>query len=136
MEERLYVEGEYIMKEGGEGTCMFILHRGVCDVLVGGHRFSELTEGAVFGDLCVLGLTTCRDVTVVAHGFCTVHVLHKNVFDHSLEHNPSQRDHFERISLARLDGNSTDTFSLPDTPFFSECDLRFLEILEGHLHTI
>lgn len=136
MEERLYVEGERIMTEGDDANCMYILHRGLCEVLVGGHRFSELTEGAVFGDLCVLGLTTCRDVTVVAHGFCTVHVLHKNVFDHSLEHNPSQRDHFERISLARLDGNSTDTFSLPDTPFFSECDLRFLEILEGHLHTI
>jgi 6-phosphofructokinase 1 len=53
---RLYYDGEYVFKEGEEGTFIFLIEDGMCTVeLVGGRIIKHLRSQDLFGEIAMIG---------------------------------------------------------------------------------
>ncbi len=72
-EERLFADGEVVVREGEPGASMFIVTRGRVGITVGTERREvAVTEtGGYFGEMSLLTGAT-RTATVIARGDCTV----------------------------------------------------------------
>eukprot|EP00118_Oscarella_pearsei_P005603 m.25830 g.25830 ORF g.25830 m.25830 type:complete len:386 (+) comp28985_c0_seq2:126-1283(+) len=83
---RLSRQGEMIIKKGETGKAVFFLSRGVVDVISedGEVVFSQLSDGALFGEIAIL-FDTPRTCSIRAATNCMLLTLKKDTFQELLE---------------------------------------------------
>jgi small-conductance mechanosensitive channel len=100
--ERLFADGEAIVREGEAGGSMFIVRRGRVAVTVGAdHREVAVTEaGGYFGEMSLL-TGDPRTATVIARGDCTVLEITADAFRAYVQSLPDVIDHLAEAAAAR-----------------------------------
>ena len=100
--ERLFADGEAIVREGEAGGSMFIVRRGRVAVTVGAdHREVAVTEaGGYFGEMSLL-TGDPRTATVIARGDCTVLEITADAFRAYVQSRPEVIDHLAEAAAAR-----------------------------------
>lgn len=132
MEDRLFMEGEDLCKQGEKGDTMFILVQGVLDVLVlkegSNIKVNELNAGSVIGEIAVLGLANHRTATLRAQKVCLVQVLHRPILMKYLNEFPREIATFQEVGASRLakSGVSKNTL-FQQQVLFRDCSAAFVE---------
>ncbi|CAD7933925.1 unnamed protein product [Amoebophrya sp. A120] len=91
LKDEICLPGDYICKEGDEGTGMYFLLKGELIVSSKGETLAVLQKGQFFGDLSLLtGLR--RTASVRANTFCTLAFLSKQAMAPILQKYPSQME--------------------------------------------
>lgn len=100
--ERLFAEGEAIVREGEAGGSMFIVRRGRVAVTVGADRREvAVTEaGGYFGEMSLL-TGDPRTATVIARGDCTVLEITADAFRAYVQSRPDVIDHLAEAAASR-----------------------------------
>jgi small-conductance mechanosensitive channel len=100
--ERLFADGEAIVREGEAGGSMFIIRRGRVAITVGqDHREVAVTEaGGYFGEMSLL-TGDPRTATVIARGDCTVLEITAGAFRAYVQSRPEVIDHLAEAAAAR-----------------------------------
>lgn len=101
LDARLYLPGSVVIREGDEGNSMSIIHRGRTSITVGGNKVAELSDGACFGEIAVLGISSLRIATVTAIQMCDVRTLSRLHFLRVLSEFPSERARFKEMARRR-----------------------------------
>ncbi|CAK0890666.1 unnamed protein product [Prorocentrum cordatum] len=102
-EDRLFMEGEALMREGEEGDWLALLHHGSAAVSSGGVRVDILGRGDLAGEVGALGLSPTRTATVTALETCFVQVLHRLQLKEALEQFPEERRKLRARAARRLE---------------------------------
>jgi CRP-like cAMP-binding protein len=100
--ERLFGDGEAIVREGEAGGSMFIVRRGRVAITVGAdEREVAVTEaGGYFGEMSLL-TGDPRTATVIARGDCTVLEITADAFRAYVQSRPDVIDHLAEAAAAR-----------------------------------
>jgi CRP-like cAMP-binding protein len=99
--ERLYGDGEPIVREGDPGRSMFIICRGRTVVTIGkGHEVARIDEGGFFGEMSLL-TGEPRSATVTARGDCRVLEIGADVFKTYVTDHPDVIDDVAGAAAAR-----------------------------------
>lgn len=101
LDARLYLPGQVVIREGDEGNSMSIIHRGRTEISVQGHKVAELSDGACFGEIAVLGISSLRIATVRAIQMCDVRTLSRLHFLRVLSEFPLERQRFKEMARKR-----------------------------------
>jgi type IV pilus assembly protein PilB len=97
-----YEDGDSIIREGNVDNDFFRLVRGACSIVKGGKKIGEISEpGEYFGELSAL-LEVPRDVSVVAHGRCTVKRFPGDKLGEILDKYPEIASQLYKLSATRL----------------------------------
>jgi voltage-gated potassium channel len=75
-----FTPGDYIIREGEFGTCMYFLTNGSAEVLVGDNKVATLPTGSPFGEMALVSGDK-RNASIRALTYCDVYVLQKTSFD-------------------------------------------------------
>lgn len=102
LEPRLCYPGEVLMKENNYGNEMYILQTGNVKIDLGGKTVANASDGAVLGELAVLGADKRRTATVTCTSLSLVYVLHGDSFHAVLECFPTSQRVFDHAYIARL----------------------------------
>jgi CRP-like cAMP-binding protein len=96
---KVYGTGEVVVRQEDEGDSLFIVRRGMLDVLIDGTRVGTLREGEVFGEMSLL-TGERRKATVAATSEVHLIEISKDDIDPVIRSNP---DLLEKLSaiLAR-----------------------------------
>mmetsp|Transcript_98503 Transcript_98503/g.234506 ORF Transcript_98503/g.234506 Transcript_98503/m.234506 type:complete len:1850 (-) Transcript_98503:140-5689(-) len=134
MEDRLFMEGEDLCKEGEKGDTMFILVQGVLNVCVlkdgQNIKVNELHKGSVIGEITVLGLANHRTATLTAQQVCLVQVLHRPILMKYLNEFPREIVTFQEVGASRLAKSGVSKSTLfPQQVLFKDCSPPFLDAL-------
>lgn len=121
LQSRMFLSGQKIIEQGGDDRCMYLLNQGIVRVVVGGGEVATLKNGAVFGEVTVLGLATKRLSTVLAEGVCYIQVLHQHSVVDGLQQFPEERDRLLNLIFRRATAKvpsppRSPTMGAPDTP--------------------
>jgi small-conductance mechanosensitive channel len=98
--ERLYTRGEAIMREGEEGTSMFVIASGQADVMISGGLVRSLGEGDFVGEMSLL-TGEKRAATVVASEPCRLMEMTTEAFRGFVISKPEVFNAMEPAVLAR-----------------------------------
>jgi CRP-like cAMP-binding protein len=100
--ERLFADGDAIVREGDGGGSMFVVRRGRVAVTVGAdHREVAVTEaGGYFGEMSLL-TGDPRTATVIARGDCTVLEIAADAFRTYVQSRPEVLEHLAEAAAAR-----------------------------------
>jgi hypothetical protein len=103
VEFAFFLPGQNILQEGDEESSCYILNRGEVTVIVGGNEVATLTDGSLFGEICLLGLSSRRTATIVAKSFCDIRVLRQDRFRACFQGKAfsKEREHFRKIAKQR-----------------------------------
>ena len=140
MEDRFHVDNQVIFEEGEEGDCMYILVQGKMKVTSGGSEVGTLEDGAIFGELAVLGAVSKRSATVVCVTACRVKVAYQAVVARALVKYPEDAAQLKKFALERLESirNARSDLELDQLSFFSHCSKTFTaevaKILTQHMY--
>jgi len=97
----LFSKGDFVMKEGTDGSNMIFLLHGSVDVKSKEEKVATLCGGALFGEMVCLGLSKRRTCSVVANEFCDCRCISAWHFRTLLTRFPDAKLHFERIAGER-----------------------------------
>jgi voltage-gated potassium channel len=75
-----YVPGDYIIREGEFGTCMYFLTNGAVEVIVNGNSVARLGTGTPFGEMALVSGDK-RNASIRATEYCDLYVLEREGFD-------------------------------------------------------
>jgi voltage-gated potassium channel len=75
-----YVPGDYIIREGEFGTCMYFLTNGAVEVIVNGNSVARLGTGSPFGEMALVSGDK-RNASIRATEYCDLYVLEREGFD-------------------------------------------------------
>ena len=81
-----FKDGEYILKEGEEGTCFYIIKKGSVDIIVGEKYIRTINENEYFGERALF-FKEKRSASAKANKNCEVFYLEKNDFENVIEKN-------------------------------------------------
>jgi small-conductance mechanosensitive channel/CRP-like cAMP-binding protein len=99
--ERLYGNGEMIVKEGEPGESLFIVCRGQVAITIGkGHEVARTKAGGYFGEMSLL-TGEPRSATVKAVGDCTVLEISADVFRAYVTDRPDVIDQLASAAASR-----------------------------------
>ncbi|XP_074634713.1 potassium/sodium hyperpolarization-activated cyclic nucleotide-gated channel 2-like isoform X1 [Acropora palmata] len=109
LEFEVYLEDDIIIREGQMGTEMYFLKSGVVSVSCEGKVSDDLTDGAYFGEICLL-TNARRTATIVAKSVCDIYILHADDFREVVDEYPEMRQLMESVATRRLSkmGKSVD----------------------------
>lgn len=134
LHRQMYFQHQLLMKEGTRGETCIILNIGVVVVTVASRKVAELKDGAIFGELAVLGISEARSATVQAVSVCKVQVLHRSALLAALEQFPAESKRFQKLiesrSPGRDDRGEGKAHKLRSVEFFKECSERFLFLVQ------
>jgi small-conductance mechanosensitive channel/CRP-like cAMP-binding protein len=101
-EERLFADGEVIVREGDGGSSMFLVRRGRAVVTVGPDRreVALIEPGGYFGEMSLL-TGDGRTATVTARGDCVVLEISADTFREYVQSHPEVIDHLAAAAEAR-----------------------------------
>jgi len=105
---RLYVEGEFIIKQGDNTTELYVIESGEVSVLASRDdetaiEVTRLRDGDFFGEMAALTGET-RRASVQATKECTLLVLNKSALSELFERSPESAAHVSQIVTARMAG--------------------------------
>ena len=99
--ERLYGDGELIVREGAEGASMFVVCQGRVAVTIGsGKEVARIETGGFFGEMSLL-TGEPRSATVSARGDCRVLEIAGDVFKSYITEHPDVIDQVAGAAAAR-----------------------------------
>ncbi len=99
--ERLYGDGELIVREGAEGASMFVVCQGRVAVTIGsGKEVARIETGGFFGEMSLL-TGEPRSATVSARGDCRVLEIAGDVFKRYITEHPDVIDEVAGAAAAR-----------------------------------
>jgi small-conductance mechanosensitive channel/CRP-like cAMP-binding protein len=99
--ERLYGDGETIVREAAPGASMFVVCRGVVAVTIGsGKEVARIEAGGFFGEMSLL-TGEPRTATVSARGDCQVLEIAGDVFKKYVAEHPHVIDHVADAAATR-----------------------------------
>jgi small-conductance mechanosensitive channel len=99
--ERLYGDGETVVREGAQGASMFVVCRGVVAVTIGsGKEVARIESGGFFGEMSLL-TGEPRTATVSAHGDCQVLEIAGDVFKKYVAEHPAVIDDLAAAAATR-----------------------------------
>jgi small-conductance mechanosensitive channel len=100
--ERLFANGEAIVREGDPGGSMFIIKRGRVAVTIGpeAREVATIEAGGYFGEMSML-TGDHRTATVVARGDCTVLEIAAGAFRAYVQSRPEVIDHLAEAAATR-----------------------------------
>ena len=75
-----FTPGDYIIREGEFGTCMYFLTNGSVDVIVNDNKVASLGTGSPFGEMALVSGDK-RNASIRASTYCDVYVLQRASFD-------------------------------------------------------
>mmetsp|Transcript_10431 Transcript_10431/g.19184 ORF Transcript_10431/g.19184 Transcript_10431/m.19184 type:complete len:1002 (-) Transcript_10431:198-3203(-) len=134
LEERLYMPGHAIIREGCKNESIFIILSGSCDCLVCNSPIATLKEGDLFGEMTAIGYTNRTFATVRATSICFIKVIYKARLLSALEQCPDDLTQFVRLVQERRGeleqrrwSKSQTDFS--DSEFFGHCSKNFIAAL-------
>eukprot|EP00746_Dinoflagellata_sp_MGD_P036676 gnl/MRDRNA2_/MRDRNA2_18806_c0_seq1.p1 gnl/MRDRNA2_/MRDRNA2_18806_c0~~gnl/MRDRNA2_/MRDRNA2_18806_c0_seq1.p1 ORF type:complete len:1053 (-),score=150.93 gnl/MRDRNA2_/MRDRNA2_18806_c0_seq1:78-2798(-) len=130
LQEKLFLPGEKIVKEGTEGDTCYILHQGKAEAVRGEIHLTNFAPGSIFGEFSILGLSTHREATVKSQTVCLVEQLTREALWTALDEYPEEAKIFEGLVLRHLEGTVHPT--MLRLPFFSGCDHRVITMLTLH----
>jgi small-conductance mechanosensitive channel/CRP-like cAMP-binding protein len=101
-EERLFADGEVVVREGDSGASMFIVRRGRVAIAVGADRreVAVTDAGGYFGEMSLL-TGEPRTATVIARGDCTVLEITAATFRAYIQANPGAIDQLASAAVRR-----------------------------------
>lgn len=99
---KFFQPGDIILEEGDKGTSCYILHFGTVSVESKGEVVAHLGQGAIFGEVCLMGLQKVRSATVRADTVCDIRVLQRERFLYALKLFPNERLFFQREAERKL----------------------------------
>jgi CRP-like cAMP-binding protein len=76
----VFLPGDYIIRQGEYGDCMYFLSSGDVEVVVGEARVAQLGAGSPFGETALLQGEK-RNASIRALTYCDVYKLSKSDFD-------------------------------------------------------
>lgn len=89
---RVYADGEIVVRQGDEGSCMYAIQSGTVEVVkehAGGETvLGVLGEGEVFGDMAILERTV-RSATVRARGGARILTIDRRTFLQRVQTDPT-----------------------------------------------
>lgn len=95
-----------IIKQGALGTKMYFIQSGTVKiVLQGGEFLGTLSEGAYFGEICLLTKTR-RNASIIAETYCDLFSLSADHFNEVLQQYPQMRASIESLAQERIAQNS------------------------------
>eukprot|EP00746_Dinoflagellata_sp_MGD_P141433 gnl/MRDRNA2_/MRDRNA2_74544_c0_seq2.p1 gnl/MRDRNA2_/MRDRNA2_74544_c0~~gnl/MRDRNA2_/MRDRNA2_74544_c0_seq2.p1 ORF type:complete len:429 (-),score=52.07 gnl/MRDRNA2_/MRDRNA2_74544_c0_seq2:867-2153(-) len=98
----IFQSGDVILSEGESGDSMYLINRGDVEIIVGGKTVTTLSNGSVFGEIALLGVSMRRTATVRAASFCDCRVIHRAALTRLLRLFPADRLWFEEEARRRL----------------------------------
>lgn len=112
--ERLFADGEAVVREGEAGRSMFIVRRGRVAITIGAdHREVAVTEaGGFFGEMSLL-TGDPRTATVVARGDCVVLEIDAEAFRAYVQNHPTVIEHLAEAAAARRKALAQSRASIP-----------------------
>lgn len=110
----VYLEGDVIIREGEPGTEMYFLKSGTVSVNCDGVTSDDLTDGAYFGEICLL-TNARRTASITAKTLCDIFILHAEDFREVVDEYPQMRQVMESVATQRLSrmGKSVDFSCCP-----------------------
>ncbi|CEM24679.1 unnamed protein product [Vitrella brassicaformis CCMP3155] len=102
MQRRYFSPGEVVLQENSIGDSMYILANGTVDVLKGGVKVATLSEGSVFGEMALLGISNKRTATIKTVTFCDLRVIQRGTFQQLLRKFPNEAARLEAEGRRRL----------------------------------
>jgi hypothetical protein len=105
LEPEVYLPGDFIIRQGEFGECMFFLSSGSVQVIVTGSVVATLHEGSPFGETALL-LNEKRNASVRALTYCDVYKLSKEHFDLVRNHHPEF--HLEIQKITEIHSSNTE----------------------------
>ena len=87
--------GDYICKKGDVGREMFIVDKGIVEVVVDGRAVAQMKEGSYFGEISLLSMGdggNRRTANVMSKGFSKLLVLHKSDLNEVLKSYPGMEE--------------------------------------------
>jgi voltage-gated potassium channel len=75
-----FIPGDYIIREGEFGTCMYFLTNGAVEVIVNGNTVAQLGTGSPFGEMALVSGDK-RNASIRATAYCDMYVLERAGFD-------------------------------------------------------
>lgn len=101
LDHRVYVPGEKIFKAGDEGSCLYLIHSGVVEILsADGEHIANLNEGGVFGERALIS-DGPRSATARAVSYCDLYLLPKDDFNRIISSYPDFKNHLEHMMHRR-----------------------------------
>ncbi|HPN31969.1 MAG TPA: cyclic nucleotide-binding domain-containing protein [bacterium] len=80
LKQSTFIPGDYIIRQGEYGDCMYFLSSGQVEVLVNDNKVAVLQEGSPFGETALLQGEK-RNASIRALNYCDVYILTKENFD-------------------------------------------------------
>lgn len=100
LEPVVFLPGDFIIRQGQYGDCMYFLNTGQVEVLVNGKRVAILSEGSFFGEM-VLIKSEKRSASVRALSYCDTYKLSRHSFERLRQKYPEFDRQISEISRER-----------------------------------
>ncbi len=102
---KTYANGDFIVRQGETGDCMFAIQKGRVEVLKSGKggeiRLAVMEEGEIFGEMAIFEREV-RSATVRALGEAQVLTIDKKTFLRRVQEDPSLAFNLVRILSSRI----------------------------------
>lgn len=105
LEERHYYAGDVLMTQGETGDETFLVHRGSCEVRVNGKPVATVHQGAILGEVNLIGVLAKRGATVICEKNCRILVLDKREFQKAMDWFPKSGEAMRRLAFKRIQEN-------------------------------
>jgi CRP-like cAMP-binding protein len=93
--------GAVIIKEGKEGSHMYVVMKGCADISLKGKVIATASEGDIVGEMALIN-PDIRSATVTANSDCTLAVIDQASFQSLLRHVPDFSIHVMNVLADRL----------------------------------
>ena len=108
LEPLVFLPGDFIIRQGEWGDCMYFLSKGNVEVIVNEKQVATLAEGSPFGETALIENEE-RNASIRAVTFCDVYRLSQQSFDHLRKKHPEFDKRVKEISLQRQKGQEDKT---------------------------
>lgn len=96
----VYAKGETVVKQGGEGSSLFVIIEGEVNIIIDGHYIAKLRKNDFFGEMSLLSGAK-RNATVVANTECLLVEISKECFEEILKRHKELLDKLSTILAER-----------------------------------
>eukprot|EP01139_Manchomonas_bermudensis_P025932 Amastigsp_a847374_24.p1 type:complete len:1065 gc:universal Amastigsp_a847374_24:38-3232(+) len=104
MKPQHFAAGQYVMREGDEGNCMYFLTRGVVVVELPTKETVQINEGTFFGEIALF-MNCKRTASVRAYNEVDVLILSRDTFDDVISKWPDVKAQFEALAEQHLESD-------------------------------
>lgn len=100
LEPMVFLPGDFVIRQGEFGDCMYFLSTGSVEVMVNGKQVAVLAEGSPFGETALIQ-NEKRNASIRAVSYCDVYRLSQNSFEQLRKKHPEFDKRVIEISAGR-----------------------------------